>query len=525
MTTGRRASTLTGLSGPALLLAILALVALTVRAGSSVHRLAEAYVAPGPNTIGEAGKVYFAARIQEGKLAFADGNSPPYYPSVHGVASHALVAAVGRIAGLRTEQLYGVGRTVSLVMTLLAVVLLVDIGRRSRLSASTMAVGGLLWLGSYPLLQHAVSYRPDNWLLFLSVLACWILIRPTLKRHHFLLLALLPALAFHVKSPGLVLVGVIALGILLRYGRETTAWLVSGQVLIILASVLTLERLSDGTYWDGLASADTVSITWDQALTVLLGTPDPLIPFVVLLPVIFLTIDRSSRSSHRPLVKQILLVFWLGTLGAYGLAAMRMGSNTYYFLEPATYGLLLGLIRFSKWNTCRTVVEGSKRAFRCPVSVSAFVVTLLAIPSVLPLVGDGHLPSVASFRSERVAGYRTDLAARINSSDMYCYTDDPGLNVLLDRPAVIYPVLQTQMMRSGSLAPDTRLENVRRRDFDCVALTGIRWSAYGSPAVGEAFYQAVRRHYGRVERMGPYELRFPPAESHSADCRAGLRAP
>jgi hypothetical protein len=72
------------------------------------------------NTLGEAGKVYYAHRFQTGRTIFEAGDQPPFYPSMHGALLHAAVGMIGRLFDLPMGSLYGVGRAISIVMTLLA---------------------------------------------------------------------------------------------------------------------------------------------------------------------------------------------------------------------------------------------------------------------------------------------------------------------------------------------------------------------------------------------------------------------
>jgi hypothetical protein len=100
------------------------------------------------------------------------------------------------------------------------------------------------------------------------------------------------------------------------------------------------------------------------------------------------------------------------------------------------------------------------------------------------------------------------LAERINGAGLYCYSDDPGLNVLLDQPAVIYPLLQMQMVEAASLPRETLLGPMERTEFDCVVLSGVRWRYRGLLVPSESFVSAVKRSYPRSEFVGNYEVRF-----------------
>lgn len=491
--------------GARLALWILVLGILAARAGFTIPYLIRAFAAPGPNTVGEAGKVYFASRIQDGRSPFADGGSPPYYPSVHGVLTHTSVGGIGWLLRASPNVLYQLGRLVSVLTTAVALVLLADLGRRLAIPAKWLAGGLLLWIGTYDLVAHTVSYRPDNWLLFLGALACWIVsVRPN-GVVTFVVLALLPSLAFHVKSTGVAITGAIVASLALQ-GRARMGLALGGiQIAVLLLTIQMLNVCSDGSYVAGLQGIGRVPASAWNVLLVLV--PDPVIPWILVLPVVWLR-PLLRRDVERSSVLVPLLAFWGITGLVYGLAAARSGSNTYYFLEPATYGLLLVLARI-----------GSRRALGtidATVSVRPVALTLitafLALPTALSLAVRGRGADVELYRTERLGRTRARLAERINKAGLYCYSDDPGLNVLLDKPAVIYPLLQMQMVEAATLPRETLLGPVERKEFDCVALSGVRWRYHGLLVPSESFVSAVKRAYPRSEFIGNYEVWFRSSE-------------
>lgn len=525
-------------SGRALLVAWLLLGALAaVRAAPQVAYMARAFTADGPNTVGEAGKVWFAHRIQTGERAFASADEPPYYPSVHGALLHATVAWTAGLVDAPRGDLYGIGRWASVLMTALACLLLAALGRRLGIPPHVLAVGGLLWIGTFPLVQHTMSYRPDNWVLALSVLACWLLSvqepaatvkgrtaagRPPESRAgkafpgtwHLLALVLLPAVAFHVKATGAVLVGAIGLVHLVRRQWSRAVLVGGAQTALIAGSVLALDALSDGAYSDGLRGA--VSVPWDPGLVLLphlfrLG--DPLIPLFLLgpLPVVVWALRRPSGPDAWLASRAALVAvscFWLVTLLGYGAATVRAGSAPYYLLEPASYGLVLVLygigllpdaprLRHVRW--------------RGPLTVG--LLAALAAGSTLDAVLRPHGVDIALMRTEHVGAHRAALADRVNAQDGVCYSDDPGLNILLRRPAVVYPLLQLQMIQSGALPPDALSGPVERHEYRCVIFSGLDWSYRGLRIMPPPFRTLVGREYPWVERVGPYAVHYPEGET------------
>jgi hypothetical protein len=473
-------------------------VVLVARAAWNVEYLNRALRVDGPNTIGEAGKVYFALRFMNGESAFSAGTEPPFYPSVHGALTHAPVGLVGRALELEATQLYGVGRFISVLLTLGAVVLLGDLGRRMRVSWALATVGAAAWLGTYALVQHSVSFRPDNWILFLSAAACWLLaVRPN-DRGSLVALALLPAVAFHVKATGLVLVGAVGLVHAARRQWLRAAWMAGAQVTIVAATVLVLDSASEGVYLAGLGGAAKVAAGLDHVWAAVRAEGDPLVLALLSVPVLavirlFRDAETSAWSSGAAVA-----CFWAATLLGAGLASARAGSGPYYFLEPASFGLLLVLI----W--ARGPRPDAPPTVRPYVVLAALAVACL--PTGARWVRDGHPVDVAYFRSQLLSGSRAAVAARINERGHLCYSDDPGLNALLRRPAVIYPVLHLQMIEAGSLPESSLYEPFERAAYDCVVLSGISRIYRGQPVVPPRAIEMATAAYPLVERVGRYRI-------------------
>jgi len=495
----------------------LALLVLALRAGYNFRFLAHAFALPGPNSLGEAGKVYFATQVMDGRLPFDSGLSTPYYPSIHGVLVHALVAGIGTLARLDVSGLYYAGRVVSVAATAGAYCFFWRLGRRLTSFSSLVALGLLLWMGSHEIFQHSASYRPDNWLLFMSLLACWMVAAAKPTRIVLVALVLLPVAAFHVKVTGLAVGAAVVLGLWLRHGPRPALAVASGQAGLFTLSVAGLEWISGGGYLAGLRAVTGVDFSIIHALSSMWTPANLAVPLMAAAPLFILPpllAGRGKAEGHeernRRQVMGVVTVFWTVTLVAYFTAASRAGSNAYYFLEPGAYGTLL-------------IVAGLDRLRRGAQSTGSkglrfFLLALLMclLPATANLyhwmragrnmVGVGNN---AMERTERVGSARFQVAHRIENRGMSCFTDDPGLNVLLREPQVIYPYLQSQMMKSGALPADLRLARVWRRTYDCIVISGRSWSYQGTTSLPDRFFQTIRKRYRRSEQVGPYEIWLP----------------
>lgn len=480
---------------------------LALKSALTLGYLCRALVAEGPNTTGEAGKVYFAERVQEGRAPFDDGTTPPYYPSVHGVLVHATVGGLGALLNASVMELYAIGRALSVLLTIAALALLADLGRRLGLHPGFLLAGFLVWLGSFDLIHHTVSYRPDNWLLFLGSLACWLVSTRPDGRSSLVVLALLPSVAFHVKSPGVVLGLAIVAALILQGRRRRAVGLGALQLGLVVSSVLALEVLSDGAYLGGLGAVGSVSASAWNVLSAL-APGDLVVPWLVLFPLLALPMLRRRCTAGSGTPVRSLGVFWAVTALGYAAAAVRSGSNTYYFLEPATYGILLGLASLSR-STEGARAPDDRAWIPTPVLAVSLITVLLALPATASLLAHGRIPDVALFRSEQLGELRGPLAERLNRAGLRCYSDDPGLNVLLERPAVIYPLLQKQMIDAGTLDSASLFGPVQRRELDCLVMSGMRWHYRDEPVLSDEFLRTIARSYRPSEAIGRYTILVP----------------
>jgi hypothetical protein len=459
--------------------------------------------------VGEAGKVYFAQKVQAGEWPVAEGTAPPYYPSVHGLLTHAVVGGVGRLIDAETSDLFTIGRVLSVLLTGLALGLLASVGRRLGVPWAPLGLSLVLWMGTQAFLRHAVSYRPDNWLLFLSALAIWVLSHPKLKESvRIWVLLLLPTLSFHVKAPGLA----VGLAIFLAVGfssRWKRAFLLGlGQGLVLFLSLLWAQLATDGVYFQAFSGGVVnVGLSFQNSLAALIDSLDPVLLLLILGPLAVL--PKTIRLATADPSVRVLTVFWGLALPVSVMAAVRNGSDSYYFMEVGTFGLLLSLAVLSRWHEA----DGPSRQDRTATPGAPWILvamaTLLSLPVAATRTSEDLTWDVALVRSTLLAETRPVLARRINAEGLYCYSDDPGLNILLHRPAVIYPLLEQQMMGSGVLEDGAAERAVHDQTYDCVVSSGINWSFRGKTVIPPSYWRAVEAAYPRIETLGRYRIFFP----------------
>lgn len=471
----------------------------TIRVGFNTSYLSRALLAPGPNTVGEAGKTYFAQKYQRGNVEFPTGQTPPFYPSIHGFLVHAPVGLIGRAMGASPTGLYWIGRAISLTLTLLALCVWLSLGRRMRIGWGPLMVGVALWLGTYSITQHTTSYRPDNWLLFLSLLSCWLVAREASGASTLILLAVIPTAAFHVKAPGLCLIAAICLASFVQGKVARGLGLAAAQVTLVFASIILIDAFSGDTLVAPMRHAGDVGLSLDNLLS---SIADPLLFFLLLLPLALTALPRFRETLIRTPTLKVTAVFWMVTGICYGAAATRAGSSTYYFLEPASFALLVALA----WLSLGSQVASSNKSQLAPYLLG---VTLFALPDTVEYVSRGHPMDVALYQTTLVGEGRTEMARRLNADSAYCFTDDPGLNVLLDRPGIIHPLVLLQAMGAGTLPQGLLDDLLREHVYDCIVLSGVQWVYRGIYVMPESFYHLAEENYPNVERVGEYTVRRP----------------
>ena len=460
-----------------------------VRAAVTLGRFTVRIAAPGPNSVGEAGKVYFANRFQHGESIFVGPHEPPYYPSAHGPLLHATVGLIGRWMEADIQQLYYIGRAVSALSTLAALSIMMILLRRLGAAWPWIAAAVAVFFALDTVVYHAISYRGDHWQLALTFAACYLIATRYDRPWALALAAALPVISFYVKVPGIAAAGavVIALAGLGRW-RAAVACAI-GSVALILLSWWLLGMAVGPAFARGFAGGLGVSISFTQAVACL-AVPELWLP--LLLPIV---VAHRARPHGDPAAQTrfVLTVFWAVSFIASFVAAMRLGSNAYYFVEPLCFGLILSI----DW-----LAEQVQRRKTWPHAAQLALIALVslyciqAVPTAIKIVTTPRR-DVALVETDWFSDDRQTIAQIVNDRQLRCFSDDPGLNVLLGSPQVIDPMVQRHLIDAGTLAMSTMVEPVGQQAYDLIVLTGTPWSYHGEPALPESFMQALDTQYER----------------------------
>jgi hypothetical protein len=452
---------------------------------------------PGPNTVGEAGKVYFAHRFAQGESIFTSAKERPYYASMHGALLHASVGLIAKGGRLDVTSMYYVGRSISLLATLVALGCIAAILSRLGASRWWIVPVAMAFFASETMTEHAVSYRPDHWNLALSTLCCWLLVRGINKPGLIALMAI-PAVAFFIKAPGLALVLpiAIALGAQRRWKNAVTCVVV--PLLLVAVGMVMIEWASDGRFSAGMKSGLAVPIKF-EAFVSMIVPPQHWIAWLIPIALIGRGLPVRDEASRRWFV---VSAFAIVAFIVSGAASTRVGSNTYYFVDSWLYGLmLLGAWIAPMWRDKTSPVWPAMAVLVMIFSFHFARGAMLLGPPSFPI--SPQTPMDIAVRQTLAFGeQRPAVAESVNRDGQRCYSDDPGLNVLLDQPQVIYPLMQAMMIAEGSMSIEQIIAPVREHEYDLILLTGMQWQHQGVVNLPPPFVEAINRYYQRVREPG-----------------------
>ena len=448
----------------------------------------------GENSTGEAGKVYYAHKFQEGEDFLQSGKTPPYYPAVHGLLLHASVGFIGRVLSLDIEDLYYIGRSITVFATLVSLLMIYLICKKLLVDFKWSLFAIVLFLAPFRFHTHMSSYRPEYWILCLSLLSCFICInRP--KSTNFILILVLPILSYLIKAPGIIIAGCIFFSFIIEK-RYKVALLYAVLFPVILGiTIIYLYWITDGVF--GLAFQGGMKVgfsihniffifkTWGKAYEIWYP--------IIITPFIFAYLKRDNEGDKEKVL--IVSIFWLIETLVAIIISTRFGSNSYYFLMSYTYSTII--VTYWIQDVCNKLINKKYRPRLFLVSLFVFLIagsgfTLYSLTKKVPIQYiDGAIGNTLRFGNER-----SQLANWINKKNVKCYSDDGGLNVLLKKPMVIYPYVQNLLFITGYLDKQSFFDQIRRQKIDLIILTTSRpWIWQGINQFPKEFFPLVKKFY------------------------------
>ncbi|KJS28482.1 MAG: hypothetical protein VR64_24155 [Desulfatitalea sp. BRH_c12] len=362
----------------------------------------------------------------------------------------------------------------------------------------------LLFFSAMPIIAHTSSYRPDNWVLFFSVLAAYILIVSPERVKTLILLAIIPVVTFYIKATGLYIGIAVFINLLLADRLRDAVRYALLFFTFFGLTVVALHFGTDGAFSSGLTTGAQVKYSWFLAIQCL--SVSQLWIFIIL-PILIGTHLRHSNTIFRK-EQIVLLTFFMVSLITGVITSRRLGANSYYYLDCFTFGIVISIGWLAHY--CQNL---SKLKFSNPQNTALAALILLFIfqsfPSTNEIQGflQGRLPQdIALYRTKLYQDDREKLSELCNQNKLKCFSDDEGLNVMLDNPQIIFPMVQTMLIQSGLLNIASIVSPVERQEYDIIALTGSQWKYFNVDPFPKEFKESLSLNYQEFRTPFKYHI-------------------
>lgn len=483
----------------------------TLGAAIGLERSVREFRAESDVTFPEGATIYVARRAQQGKPIYQDFRQTPHVPALYGPLTYYSIGGLGRLFHADPLGLYTIGRSISLVASIMTVVALCwglcGDGGVSRLAilAATLACISMLSDAGF-----TVAARPDAPALCCATFGfvLW------LRRHDRAAGLAYVAAAFFKQS---YLAGPLTLSFWLLVTRDWVrlsrftgtyvglssigwggAWLAGGNAIwlnLLSANVFPLQW-SEGFAALGRLSASSLVAAWAAGCWLLfLGSPSTLATGPI----------ESVARRRRAIPGDVVSVFAIVTLLWGLLTAMKVGSSTNYFLETLVCAAwLLGRVfsHLLETSTRATNSESSKpgitsgnalvddlsafrtanrggsthRVGRAVVSVAVLATIVFQSPRIVQRAAQAAVQLV---RGQEPAESKTVADATVRRLVLASWRriggpvlcSDARLIVLSDQePVAIDWFLWAGLVQQGAVPIDHVLSRIRRREFALVVL-------------------------------------------------------
>ncbi len=299
----------------------------------------------------EGAVVAAALRIARGEPLYLDLAKGPYITAMYGPFLYAVLGGITRVIHGGIEGAYLAGRLVSLLAALACAALVVHLSRRHGASPAAARIAGGLFLASPLILPVAYSSRSDVPAAALALSGVALFERWAGSRRRYL--AALPLVAaLFTKQTAVAAVLAIALAMLWDR-RPARAAVFAAAVAVPGAIILAALIRATG----GLAAVNLLEVPGASPLSLVSRPLGGLANFLGMaaLPLV-LTAPVLPRLLQGEEKLRLPLCYAAATLAVSAAASAKLGSDTYYFMEPAAAILIL-----SSLGLTRLLGDGKKR--------------------------------------------------------------------------------------------------------------------------------------------------------------------
>ena len=277
-----------------------------------------------------------ALRVAHSEPLFLDIRQGPYVTAMYGPVIYMMLGGLVKALGLGTQGAYLAGRLLSLVSAFACAGMISSLSRRFGADTFSARVAGGLFLASPVILPVAYSTRSDVPALALALLGVTLFLKWAESPRCYLAILPLVAAAFTKQT---TLAATLAIGFFLLLERRTTraAVFVSG-VLVSCGALFWM--LNQSTH--GLAALNLLVVPGASPLN--LGSrplgalagflASAALPLILGAPAIGLFFRGDSKPRYP-------LCYVLTALAVAMAGSTKLGSDTYYFMEPLAAALVL----------------------------------------------------------------------------------------------------------------------------------------------------------------------------------------
>lgn len=429
--------------------------------------------------------VGLAWRAQAGLSSYPDWQQGPYVTNFLGPLYFLLTGLLGRATSASIDELFLLGRGVSLASTIVSSILIgLFLGRQYGLRAGLL--GTVFSLGCGPQTVFTTLTRPDAMSVALGITGFLLAsVRANAVAALFLIAAILTK---QTTAAYLLAAGVL---ISLQQCPRLGLFFIGGCGITLLAIVTAVTAVWEPNFFTCLLGEAAAPWSWNQWQTItfrlLLQSPG-----TVVLPMLGLaTAMRPERDTGLAVLSTILLTTCLTSVA-------KTGSDVNYFL-PLAGVEAWSIVRIYRLSSAETPVGGKWK----------FILTSLVLIVSLPGAWN------AIQHSLKVQIFHSTLGQHLLESYPRFFTlaENPSVKLLTDSGVVAIrqqdrapfwdPFLFRMLVDTDRIKPDWLSQRIANKDFDIIMLTAnVEDSNYGeSPfSLPIPLAQQVRHNYRLVKR-------------------------
>jgi hypothetical protein len=441
-----------------------------------------------------------AMRVAGGERLFLDIHRGPYVTAMYGPFIYIVLGTLVKLFGAGITGAYLLGRLLSLSSAIACAAMVAGLSRRCGAGSFGAWIAGGLFLASPVILPVAYSTRSDLPALALSLLGvtlflCW---RDSQRCY----LAILPLVAAaYTKQTTLAAALAIGLFLLLERRVGRALLFVSGVLVACGGILLVLNRITGGLSTLNLLEVPGASPLnlGSRPLGALAGfLSSAALPLILAAP----ALSRLAEGDRR---LRFPLGYFLMALAVSLAGSTKLGSDSYYFMEPLAAGLILSGVGLT--SLMETGMSSLKKA---PAAALAGLFAVGIAGSV------GQTARIAEFRYE--PNDRVIRLAAQTRGDVLI--EDENVALKCGKPLTIMdPYAFAYMEKKSRWDAGPLNRRILARDFGAIILRSPL--EHPSHYQGEIYWaattlEAMGRAYRMEEKVDGYFIYRPRTEIGSA---------